>query len=194
LAALDSLGKVTSGGTRDVVGALNDLRKMLETVLVPGGGSGDGGNGNPGAGGWPEGSCDPRVSDCTVSFDGVDTSWGISLSGAKSVLAGTAVDSSVVRSRYASILADTSKVFPSMRNAVAPFREYISRQSSGCGTILDFSFEIAGFRCGETCRIDISHFGGRDIGRIISDLFTVAFGLGILVRLLYVVRTIGQSS
>jgi hypothetical protein len=183
LAALDSLGKINSGGAKDVVAALNDLKKLLETGLAPGS-SGSG---------WPSGACDPRASDCSMSFSDGDTAWGLSLPGAKSVLAGTGVDSSVVRSRYASILADTSKVFPSMRGAVSPFRDYISRQSSGCGTVLDFSFEIGGFKCGSLCKVDTSHFGGWDVGKLLSDLFTIAFGLGVLVRLLYVVRTIGQS-
>jgi hypothetical protein len=185
LAALDSLGRITSGGTRDVLGALRDLKALLETDAVPGTGEG-------GSGGLPEGACDPRVSDCSHNFGDIDTAWGLSLSGAKSLLSGSSVDSSVVKNRYASILADTSKVFPSMRAAVTPFREYISAQSSGCGTVLDFSFDIAGFHCGSTCKIDISNFGGKNIKKIISDLFTVAFGLGVLVRLLYVVRTIGQ--
>jgi hypothetical protein len=187
LAALDSLGKITSGGTRDVLGALRDLKTLLETDTVPG--TGDGGDG----GGWPDGACDPRVSDCTHNFNDGDTAWGLSLSGAKSILSGSSVDSSVVKNRYASILADTSKVFPSMRAAVDPFKEYISAQSSGCGTVLDFSFDIAGFHCGSNCKIDISNFGGKNIKKIISDLFTIAFGLGVLIRLLYVVRTIGQS-
>jgi hypothetical protein len=143
------------------------------------------------------GACDPRVSDCTHNFNEnpSDTVWGVTRSFMDSVGRHYGIDSSGLAAKHSAsrLLQDTSKVFPSMRRAISPFNDYIRSQVSGCGTVLDFSFSFGGFSCGAMCKIDLTNFGGHPIGRIMSDIMTIAFGLGVLIRLLYVVRTIGQS-
>ena len=180
---------------------LGVLRGILDALNRGSGSSGSGGDGEPGGGssagsGWPSGTCDPRVSDCTHDFspDG-DTTWGVAKGYFDGVLSDYGLDSASLsaRSSYARLLQDTSKVFPGMRRAIAPFNDYIRASSQNCGTVLDFSFSIAGFSCGQTCRIDLSSFGGYPVGRTLTDIMTIAFGLGVLIRLLYVVRTVGQK-
>jgi len=144
--------------------------------------------------GWPSGTCDPRVSDCSSEGDG-DTIVGITRYGVDSILRHLGSDTASVRQKYSytQLLADTTKVFPHTRKAVTPFTNYIGRQSNGCSAFIDFNFDFGGgFKC-TTCRIDLTTFGGQPINSIISSIFTIAFGLGVLIRLLYVVRTIGNS-
>jgi len=166
-------------------------RGRLDSLLF-----GKGGDGVPGGGGFPGGTCDPRVGDCSQDFDVSEVDgFGIGRYGIDSALSRFGADSGSVRAGYSMtrLLADTSKVFPHMRRAVSPFNDYIRKQSNDCKTQLDFSFTMGGFSCIENCKIDLNNFGGKPIGKMMTDIFTIAFGLGICIRLLYVVRTIGQK-
>jgi hypothetical protein len=174
---------------------LRVLNAILGALGSGSGSSGSGGGGSSGSGQWPSGTCDPRVSDCTYNVGGsdADTSWGVTASFFNSAVAGLGLDTGSIRSRISqSILSDTSKVFPGMRRAITPFNDYIRRSSNGCSTTLDFSFQIAGFSCGALCRVNMSQFGGKNIGNLMSDFMTIAFGLAVIVRLLFVIRTFGQ--
>ena len=181
-----NFGNSIKEGTGKTTDAVDALRRRLDSLL---GGTGEGG-------GFPNGTCNPNVSDCSKDFDVSEVDgFGISRYGVDSVLSRYHADTSSVRAGYSvsRLLADTSKVFPNTRRAVQPFNDYINKQSGGCRTQLDFSFDFGGFKCGSACKIDLSNFGGKPISKILSDIFTIAFGLGVLIRLMYVVRTIGQK-
>lgn len=186
---------------------LGVLRGILDALNGSGGGNGSagsGGGGSSGSGGnasagsgWPGGTCDPRVSDCTHVFTGEDgdTTWGVAKGYLDNFMSDHDLDSASLSGRfsYSRILRDTTKIFPGMRRAITPFNNYIHSTAGGCNGILDFSFTIGGFSCGQTCMIDMTNFGGYPVAKMATDLLTIVFGLGVLIRLLYVVRAFGQG-
>jgi hypothetical protein len=140
--------------------------------------------------------CDPLKEDCDylLGIEPGDTVGGITKRQFDSSLTSLGLDKNSYARRVDTLMKDTAVLFSSMRSAVAPLTQCMTKDS-GTDGVLDLSFDTGfmGIKCGNACRLDLKNFYGFNAAEVLNALIMFILVMSASIRIVRVAKTLGNA-